>query len=76
MISISDKLRKTAQLVAPNKDTVLHLFNHYDEEEYYKILAPGFTRIQDYVDCLNENPYNDFEVLGWEYRYYDPELCY
>ena len=62
----SKQVTKTAQLVACNKDTVLHLFNHYDKKEYYKILPLGFTRIQDYVDCLNENPRHNFEILGWE----------
>ena len=75
MIKTSKQVTKTAQLVAFNKDTVLHLFNRYDQKEYYKILPHGFTRIQDYVDYLNENPGNDFEIRGWEYHYYDPELC-
>lgn len=65
MISLATK---TASLTG-NKRTLIQFYNHYDEETIYKYLPPGFDRIQDYLDCLNEMDVYDLDIVGWEYIY-------
>ena len=59
---------KTADLVAPNKVTMIHLIDREDGEEFTEPLPEGFNRVQDFLDFLNRDQVR-FYCTGWHYEY-------
>ena len=70
------KATKSAELVAKNKMTVVELTNLLTGEELEKVLPDGYTRIQDFLNDLNELPEYELICNGWYYHYYVPQLAY
>ena len=64
---------KTADLLAPNKVTMIHLLDREDGEEFNEPLPFGFNRVQDFLDYLNEREGQvRFYCTGWHYEYVEP----
>jgi hypothetical protein len=59
--------------VATNKwkMTIVQFLDCDSEEMVEKPLPAGFTRVQDFLDFLNEECGYNLAVLGWNYVYYD-----
>jgi hypothetical protein len=69
-IQESPNTQKTAELVADNKLTILHLYNLANEEETEVVMPHGFNRVQEVLDWLNDPEIgNDYVCLGWHYEY-------
>ena len=65
-----NKTQKTAQLIADNKLTILHLYNLANERESEFVMPLGFNRVQEVLDWLNDPVIgNDYICLGWHYKY-------
>lgn len=73
MVSTLNTPVKTADLVAPNKVTMIHLIDREDGEEFNEPLPEGFNRVQDFLDYLNEREGQvRFYCTGWHYEYVTP----
>ena len=69
-IKESPNNEKTAQLVADNKLTILHLYNLANSKKTEFVMPHGFTRVQECLDWLNDRDIgNDFVGEGWHYQY-------
>ena len=70
MLTKTANTQKTAQLVADNKLTILHLYNLADGQETEFVMPHGFNRVQECLDWLNDRDIgNDFICEGWHYQY-------
>ena len=71
MITKTEKtVHQTADFVADNKLTIVHLLNLADGKETEMLLPHGFTRAQEFLDWLNDRDIgNDFMITGWHYQY-------
>jgi hypothetical protein len=70
MLTKTANTEKTAELVADNKLTILHLYNLANERETEFVMPYGFNRVQEVLDWLNDPELgNDYVCLGWHYEY-------
>ncbi len=70
MLTKTANTEKTAELVAENKLTILHLYNLANEQESEFVMPLGFNRVQEVLDWLNDPEMgNDYICLGWHYEY-------